>query len=590
MVNLEQGYKGTRRFQEQKTRLLRALADAAKQAPNAYAAQLSQHLTRRTHWLPEQLLAALKPLKMADLANFGKAITTDDRTSVEGLVLGNLDAARAEKMLSAASAKLVAQPLHFAERPRQGVVDLQQQALVLPVVHPNKDEPNSAVQLAVQFGRLGPKQAATAELLSDMLGQPFFNELRTHQQLGYIVGSGLSSAQAVYTLGFVVQSAVQPPAEVSKRVLAFLATGPELVANNSADFRSFVAAAQAELREPPKRLSQASDMIWPRIAEGTYRFEWARSVADAMEEVSLADVQAMMARLLAKPKDGGYGRLLVLVHGKDHPLTSSADLAAKIGEQFVAVADSEDFSQKADFYTNLYAGHQGARLAKRTPAASAAAAAAPAAGGAPAAAALHRTQGAAESVELELGRLTAENTRLAAENKRLAQENLQFKAPATASVTAAAPFAAVTAAAAAPVAPVAAAPTALETLQSKAPATASVWAVAPFTAVEAAVAAPVAAVPVAAAVTEMAVEAMAMAGAAAVRAAVAAAPVAAAQAVPAAPSAPVPAPPVSSFLDSLRALEHAATRLSVFNFGDKAKEFWLESGKAETLLEWTEVS
>ena len=138
--------------------------------------------------------------------------------------------------------------------------------------------------------------------------------------------------------------------------------------------------------------------------------------------------------------------------------------------------------------------------------------------------------------------------------------------------------------------PVAAAPTALETLQSKAPATASVWAVAPFTAVEAAVAAPVAAVPVAAAVTEMAVEAMAMAGAAAVRAAVAAAPVAAAQAVPAAPSAPVPAPPVSSFLDSLRALEHAATRLSVFNFGDKAKEFWLESGKAETLLEWTEVS
>jgi len=199
VVDLEQGYKGIKRFKEQKSRLLRALADAAKQAPNAYAAQVSQHLTRRTHWLPEQLLAALKPLKMADLANFGKAITRDDRTSVEGLVLGNLDAARAEKMLSAASSTLVAAPLAFGERPRQGVVDLQQQALVLPVAHPNTDEPNSAVQLALQFGRLGPRQAATAELLSDMLGQPFFNELRTHQQLGYIVGSGLSSAQVTRT-------------------------------------------------------------------------------------------------------------------------------------------------------------------------------------------------------------------------------------------------------------------------------------------------------------------------------------------------------------------------------------------------------
>ena len=125
--------------------------------------------------------------------------------------------------------------------------------------------------------------------------------------------------------------------------------------------------------------------------------------------------------------------------------------------------------------------------------------------------------------------------------------------------------------------PVVAAPTALDNLQSKAPATASVWAAAPFTAAEEA--APVAAAAAAAAVVvvEMAVEARARTGAAVVRAPVAAAPVAAAA-------------PASSNLDGLRALGHAATRLNVFNFGDKAKEFWLESGKAETLLEWTEVS
>ena len=160
----------------------------------------------------------------------------------------------------------------------------------------------------------------------------------------------------------------------------------------------------------------------------------------------------------------------MLVHGKDHPLDSSTALAAKIGEQFVAVADSAAFSQKASFYTNLYTGHQGARLAERTPPAASSAAAA---AGVPASAsaALRRTEGAAESVELELGRLTVENARLAAENKRLAQENLQFKAPATAAVWAAAPFAA---AEHGVMAPEAAAPTALENLQSKAPATASV--------------------------------------------------------------------------------------------------------------------
>ena len=135
--------------------------------------------------------------------------------------------------------------------------------------------------------------------------------------------------------------------------------------------------------------------------------------------------------------------------------------------------------------------------------------------------------------------------------------------------------------------PVVAAPTALDNLQSKAPATASVWAAAPFTAAEEA--APVAAAAAAAAVVvvEMAVEARARTGAAVVRAPVAAAPVVAAP-VAAAPVAA--AAPASSNLDGLRALGHAATRLNVFNFGDKAKEFWLESGKAESLLEWTEVS
>ena len=149
---------------------MRALADANKQAPNAYAAQVSQHLTRRTHWLPEQLLAALKPLQLPDLLNFGKAITRDDHTSVEALVLGNLDAARAEKtnpnpnpnpnptpspspnpnpnpnqaraekMLAAASKKLVAKPLAFAERPRQVRVRVEPEPEPNPNPNPNPHE------------------------------------------------------------------------------------------------------------------------------------------------------------------------------------------------------------------------------------------------------------------------------------------------------------------------------------------------------------------------------------------------------------------------------------------------------------------
>ena len=168
-------------------------------------------------------------------------------------------------------------------------------------------------ELVAQFGRLDARQAAVAELLSDMLKQPFFDELRTKQQLGYIVGSGLSAPQAVYALGFVVQSAVQPPAEVSRRILAFLASAPQILANASDEFPSYVAAAQTQLREPPKRLSQAADMLWPRVSEGTYRFGWPQKVARAMDDVTLADVllhcKAPKDDEVLKPN--GAGQILV---------------------------------------------------------------------------------------------------------------------------------------------------------------------------------------------------------------------------------------------------------------------------------------
>ena len=51
---------------------------------------------------------------------------------------------------------------------------------------------------------------------------------------------------------------------------------------------------------------------------------------------------------------------------------------------------------------------------------------------------------------------------------------------------------------------------------------------------------------------------------------------------------PAPQPPAPQPADGRRALAHAATKLSVFNMGSKAKPYWLDSGQPEPLLEWTE--
>ena len=51
-----------------------------------------------------------------------------------------------------------------------------------------------------------------------MLDQRFYGELRTKQQLGYIVQSGVVESEGVRGIVFSVQSAVLPPQQVEERI------------------------------------------------------------------------------------------------------------------------------------------------------------------------------------------------------------------------------------------------------------------------------------------------------------------------------------------------------------------------------------
>ena len=62
----------------------------------------------------------------------------------------------------------------------------------------------------------------TLELLTEVIDQPFYGDLRTRQQLGYIVGSGAKSREGALSLALIAQSNVVDGKELTNRVEAFL--------------------------------------------------------------------------------------------------------------------------------------------------------------------------------------------------------------------------------------------------------------------------------------------------------------------------------------------------------------------------------
>ena len=200
------------------------------------------------------------------------------------------------------------------------------------------------MRLVVQLGKLDAAGAAKAQALGDLVSQAFFYELRTVQQLGYIVQSAVSEDRGISYLVFIVQSATSPD-EVTRRIHTFVDSIGERLANTSqATFDSVVASARAQLLEAPKKLSSVADSAWDEVLDRTYRFGWAKSVAAALKTTT-RDGVAQFWRTTSAMRGGG-GRLLLQIYGSGQTLPG----AHGVPNGYSAITSIDAFRKQATFW------------------------------------------------------------------------------------------------------------------------------------------------------------------------------------------------------------------------------------------------
>lgn len=110
------------------------------------------------------------------------------------------------------------------------------------------------------------------ELLVQIINEPCFNVLRTKEQLGYIVFSGLRRSNGAQGLRVIVQS-VRHPNYVDQRVEAFLeAMGDLLEEMCEEEFERHKEALAAQRLEKPKKLVTLTSRYWAEISSQQYNF------------------------------------------------------------------------------------------------------------------------------------------------------------------------------------------------------------------------------------------------------------------------------------------------------------------------------
>ena len=304
-------------------RVLRSLRNQQKmKKPYEQASDLISRATASPYFSVEEKLKAALVIK-SDLEIVTRIAEEvfNSPVSVEALIGGNVTADNAIS-LATKFCDILRLNLKDQEIGVAGTLDLRS-APDLEIVTrqgSNEAETNGAAVVVVQAGFLADfveksndeelRLGAQMMLLSQICGQQFFDELRTKQQLGYIVNAHNSIQGCASILNFFVQSEV-PAFQVSEKIEKFISElSAKILEISSCDFQRYVEATKTNLTEKPKNFSDRFNRVWGEISSRRFDFQRRVRLAPIVGSITQEEISRFAEERINKGR-----RLTALIHG-----------------------------------------------------------------------------------------------------------------------------------------------------------------------------------------------------------------------------------------------------------------------------------
>lgn len=293
------------RFALFKNSISRDWLNAAKDRPFSQAFTALSDTLRSGRWPRELLIEALASVTAEDLDQWRKQTLVG--FSVQGLVHGNINLDAVNQLKTLLQQQV---PIKQHAIARATVRDIDQSLrLQLDV-----DHNDAAMVLHVQDPDDSFASRAKSSLAAQLLSRPYFSELRTNQQLGYVVSVTNRPIVNRGGISFVVQSPVKDSAGLELATRAFL---QDFVANwsdtDAAEFAQQKAGLINRLTEPPKNLNEHSRRYWADLSRGYLTFDSRQQTAALVDALTVEDMQQFFSELLQQLDSR---RLIIYTQGK----------------------------------------------------------------------------------------------------------------------------------------------------------------------------------------------------------------------------------------------------------------------------------
>lgn len=291
LTQLQEGEIEAAHFDRVHYRLQREWRNAPQDALYRQAQRTLSEALVRPQWPSEALLEASRELDVEALREFRERFLAELR--LEAMAVGNLGAALAER-----EARLVAEALS-PSLSADAIPDLVPlQADDLPALTPATTREESLVLRYLQGPDRSLDSQARLAVLGQLLETPFYQRLRTEEQLGYVVNASYSPMLDAPGISLLVQSPDTESEAIQARIDAFLEDFTErLSALEDDELAPYRQAVHDSWSQRDTSLSGRTNRLWRALAYGDTAFDRHRRLAERALAVSAEELQAIWPAL-----------------------------------------------------------------------------------------------------------------------------------------------------------------------------------------------------------------------------------------------------------------------------------------------------
>jgi len=275
------------KFQDMKEAMIRGLKNKKLGQGYARAAYYNRHIWVLNQFTEEQVLAALEKVTLADIKEYARHLY--ERVYIRGLVHGNVTSKKALESLDILLSQIKSQALPENERYTETInkLDPNEKIRFSQKVADN----NNALYYSLQIGDKGFKRQALASMVASVVESDFYTQMRTNQQLGYIVWSFTNRSEDRLFFKMIIQSGTYGPFELQRRVEKWMQGSQSLFANlTEEEFEKYRKSLIISLQRKGDSIAEVASELYHLAIEEKGDFQYKDKMVEAVKNLTREEV------------------------------------------------------------------------------------------------------------------------------------------------------------------------------------------------------------------------------------------------------------------------------------------------------------